>query len=49
MFGHLSGGHFNPSVSVGMAVGLIITPLRAIMYVIAQTIGAIVGAMLLKG
>ncbi|XP_069106459.1 aquaporin-1-like [Argopecten irradians] len=49
MFGHVSGGHFNPSVSVGLAVGNIITPVRAILYTVAQTAGAIVGGFILKG
>ncbi|XP_033727444.1 aquaporin-1-like [Pecten maximus] len=49
IFGHVSGGHFNPSVSVGMAVGNIITPVRAIMYTLSQTGGAIIGGFILKG
>ncbi|OWF45172.1 Aquaporin-1 [Mizuhopecten yessoensis] len=49
MFGHVSGGHFNPAVSVGMAVGNIITPVRALMYTLAQTGGAIIGGFILKG
>lgn len=49
MFGHVSGGHMNPAVSVGMAVALKISPLRAVLYVVAQCGGALLGSLLLKG
>ena len=39
--GHISGGHFNPAVTAGMLVAGRITPLLAIMYVLAQIIGGI--------
>ncbi|XP_046362414.1 aquaporin-4-like isoform X1 [Haliotis rufescens] len=49
MFGHVSGGHINPAVSIAMAVSMNISVLRAFLYVVAQTIGAIIGAFILKG
>jgi aquaporin Z len=45
--GHISGGHFNPAVTVGQLVaGRIDTP-NAIGYVVAQLIGGIVAAAVL--
>lgn len=49
MFGHISGGHFNPAVSLGFLASFQITIFRALFYTIAQTIGAIVGGMVLRG
>ena len=49
MFGHVSGGHINRAVTIAMAVTLNISILRAVMYVIAQIIGAIIGGFILKG
>ncbi|KAK7091111.1 hypothetical protein V1264_008840 [Littorina saxatilis] len=49
MIGHVSGGHINPAVTIAMAVALNISIARAVMYVAAQVLGAIVGGFLLKG
>uniref|UniRef100_A0A0B7A807 Aquaporin n=2 Tax=Arion vulgaris TaxID=1028688 RepID=A0A0B7A807_9EUPU len=49
MFGHVSGGHINPAVTIAMAVAMNISIIRAVLYVSAQIIGAIVGGFLLKG
>ncbi|XP_060576031.1 aquaporin-5-like isoform X2 [Ruditapes philippinarum] len=49
MFGHVSGGHMNPAVSLAMAVAMEITPTRAILYTIAQCSGGTLGSLLLKG
>lgn len=46
-FGHLSGGHFNPAVSVAMAIDRRITPVDAVAYIVAQVIGAIGAAGLI--
>ena len=46
-FGHISGGHFNPAVSLGMAIGGRLPFLRLIPYWIAQVGGAIAGAWIL--
>lgn len=43
-FGSISGGHFNPAVSVGLAVGGRFRAAELPGYVIAQVLGAIVAA-----
>uniref|UniRef100_A0A1L8DE77 Putative aquaporin major intrinsic protein family n=2 Tax=Nyssomyia neivai TaxID=330878 RepID=A0A1L8DE77_9DIPT len=43
MFGHISGAHLNPSVTILALVFRTISPVMAVFYVIAQIIGAIVG------
>ena len=45
--GHVSGGHFNPAVTVGLFVGGRTPAGDVIPYIIAQVIGAIVAAGLL--
>ena len=42
--GHISGGHFNPAVSVGLLVGARFDKKDFVPYVIAQVIGAIAAA-----
>lgn len=42
--GHISGGHFNPAVTVGMVVGGRFNPKDAVGYVIAQVVGGVLGA-----
>src|SRR4051794_22562913 len=42
--GHISGGHFNPAVTIGMWVTRRIETNNAIMYIIAQLAGALAGA-----
>jgi len=44
--GHVSGGHLNPAVSFGMIIGGRINVLQGIMYMVAQSIGGVVGAAL---
>ena len=47
-FGHVSGGHFNPAVTVAMVLDGRTSPADAVGYVIAQVIGAIgAGAVVL--
>ena len=43
-FGHLSGGHFNPAVTVAMVIDGRTTPTDAVGYIVAQVIGAIAAA-----
>jgi aquaporin Z len=40
-FGHISGGHFNPAVTIGMAIDERLPPMEAVGYIISQIIGAI--------
>ncbi|KAH7296712.1 hypothetical protein KP509_26G035700 [Ceratopteris richardii] len=45
---NISGGHVNPAVTFALALGGHITILKAIVYWIAQLLGAVVGCYLLK-
>ena len=47
-FGFLSGGHFNPAVTIGFLVTRRMAPTLAIVYWIVQLGGAILAALLLK-
>jgi aquaporin Z len=47
-FGHISGGHFNPAVTVAMVLDRRTTPVDAVGYIASQVIGAIAaGALVL--
>jgi len=46
MIGHVSGGHLNPAVTVGMIFGGKISILQGLLYIVAQTIGGVVGTAL---
>jgi aquaporin Z len=46
--GTISGGHFNPAVTIGAALLRKINPTDGAMYVIVQLIGAILGVWLTK-
>ncbi|CAL9771257.1 unnamed protein product [Musa acuminata subsp. burmannicoides] len=45
---NISGGHVNPAVTFGLALGGQITVLTGLLYWVAQLLGAVVGAFLLK-
>lgn len=45
-FGHISGGHFNPAVTVAIVVDGRLSPTDAVGYIVAQVIGAIGAAAL---
>ncbi|KAK1124875.1 hypothetical protein K0M31_006227 [Melipona bicolor] len=49
IFGHISGGHVNPAVSMSFALCRRISFLRAALYVAAQCGGGIAGAAMLYG
>jgi len=42
--GHISGGHFNPAVSVGLVVGKRFPASQLAPYIVAQVVGAVAGA-----
>jgi aquaporin Z len=44
--GHISGGHFNPAVTVAMVLDKRTMPINAVGYIVAQAIGAIGAAAL---
>lgn len=44
IFGHVSGAHFNPAVTLGLTLIGTVEPAKAILYIAAQIVGAIVGA-----
>ncbi|XP_043274712.1 aquaporin AQPAn.G-like isoform X2 [Venturia canescens] len=46
--GHVSGGHINPAVTIGLAVIGKIPMIRAILYILAQSAGAIAGSAVLR-
>lgn len=45
---HVSGGHVNPAVTVGLLVGGYITVFKSILYIILQLAGAALACLLLK-
>ncbi|KAL5748463.1 hypothetical protein ACOSP7_025505 [Xanthoceras sorbifolium] len=48
MAANISGGHLNPAVTLGLAIGGNITILTGIFYWVAQCLGSIVACLLLK-
>lgn len=48
-FGHISGAHINPAVTVAMVVTRKLSLAKAVFYLVAQCVGAIVGAAILLG
>jgi MIP family channel proteins len=49
MFGVASGGHFNPAVTLAAAAIKRIAPIDAVIYMLAQLSGGVLGALLAKG
>jgi MIP family channel proteins len=47
--GSVSGGHFNPAVTIAAAALRRIDPVDAVVYVLAQLSGGVLGALLVKG
>ena len=45
--GHISGGHFNPAVTLGVLVARRIEARDAIVYVVSQVVGAVIGAAII--
>lgn len=48
-FGQVSGGHFNPAVTIAAAALRRIDPVDAVVYILAQLSGGVLGALLVKG
>ena len=46
--GHFSGGAFNPAVVLALVVARRVDPVRALAYVIAQLLGAVIAALLIR-
>ncbi|XP_049782112.1 aquaporin AQPAe.a-like [Schistocerca cancellata] len=46
--GYVSGAHVNPAVTVGLVVGGFLGPLKALLYVMAQCVGATAGSFVLQ-
>jgi MIP family channel proteins len=49
MFGVVSGGHFNPAVTIAALAIRRIDPIDALVYILAQLSGGVLGALLCKG
>ncbi|KAL5201798.1 hypothetical protein ABZP36_036152 [Zizania latifolia] len=47
--GGVSGGHINPAVTFGLFVGRKLSLIRALLYIVAQCLGAICGVGIVKG
>ncbi|KAG8057600.1 hypothetical protein GUJ93_ZPchr0002g24214 [Zizania palustris] len=47
--GGVSGGHINPAVTFGLFVGRKLSLIRALLYIVAQCLGAICGVGVVKG
>ena len=47
-FGHISGGHFNPAVTIGIWVTKRINTIEALLYWAAQLLGGTVAALVLR-
>lgn len=48
VYGHISGAHVNPAVTVGLLVGGKVTIDRAAFYIVAQFIGGVLGAIVVN-
>jgi len=46
--GHISGCHINPAITVGLVAGAKVEVLKGLAYVVAQSLGGLLGAALLK-
>ncbi|XP_076151842.1 aquaporin-1-like [Alosa pseudoharengus] len=47
--GHVSGAHFNPAITLGLLVSCQISLLRALLYITAQLVGAVLASAIMYG
>ncbi|KAK3567947.1 hypothetical protein QTP86_027409, partial [Hemibagrus guttatus] len=47
--GHVSGAHLNPAITVGLLVSCQISALRAVLYILAQMLGAVLASGIVYG
>uniref|UniRef100_A0AAQ4QFQ0 Aquaporin 1a (Colton blood group), tandem duplicate 2 n=1 Tax=Gasterosteus aculeatus aculeatus TaxID=481459 RepID=A0AAQ4QFQ0_GASAC len=47
--GHVSAAHLNPAITLGLLVSCKISPLRALVYMSAQVVGAVAGSVIVYG
>ncbi|KAB5578953.1 hypothetical protein PHYPO_G00188400 [Pangasianodon hypophthalmus] len=47
--GHVSGAHLNPAITVGLLVSCQISAIRAVLYILAQMLGAVLASGILYG
>ncbi|XP_061151053.1 aquaporin-4-like [Syngnathus typhle] len=47
-FGHISGGHINPAVTLAMVVTKKVTIIKGVFYLLAQLVGAVAGAGIVR-
>merc|ERR1719471_2021856 len=45
-FGHISGAHFNPAITIAVWIRGFITPVDAVIFIIVQLLGSFSGALL---
>lgn len=45
--GHISGGHFNPAVTLGLVAAGKFSPAKVVQYVVAQVLGGLVGGLII--
>ncbi len=45
--GHISGGHFNPAVTLGLVAGGKFPTAKVVQYIVAQVLGALVGGLII--
>ena len=46
-FGHISGGHFNPAVTLGLTAAGKFSPAKVVTYIIAQVLGGLAAAFII--
>lgn len=47
--GHVSGAHLNPAITVGLLVSCQISAIRAVLYILAQMLGAVLASGIVYG